>query len=415
MQKRGKNHERGGPQSSAQKRSHTGLLLIGLLVLLWPQAVRAHEVAYYQRELSPASFQLLQKMQEAGQAGEPERGLQLFAEQVSESRRQLPVLCGFVAANLNFQAQRYSEAIRLYLEVLARAPEFDAVYENLGQAQLLTEAYAAAARNLLEAACRRPEKAAQLRYQAAVALLYGQDAVGARDLLRELSESVASPPVAWLKALLQAHWQLRETAAALKIAARLLDLEPEGIENWRLYGQLNLANGDYRRALTAYKVIQAAGQLQPAEYKLLAGIYQQLQLFQAAAAAWELYLGSEKPTRADLETLVALYAQAGEFDSVLKTLDRLQPFIEAVELDFRRGKFLYQAGRYEEAYRLLNRLEQLVEEDGYQYLLAGYCAWNLNRFSAAAAAWGKAAARPAWRRQAQALLDRLKPWLEAAS
>ncbi|MBN2706040.1 MAG: hypothetical protein JXR89_06350, partial [Deltaproteobacteria bacterium] len=92
---------------------------------------------------------------------------------------------------------------------------------------------------------------------------------------------------------------------------------------------------------------------------------------------------------------------------------RLAPQLGPPESAWRRAQLLYRFGRYGEALPLLLGLNKLAAEDGYQFLLAGYCAWNLNDFSTAARAWKKAAAYPAWSERARALNRRLEPWLAA--
>ncbi|MEA3333908.1 MAG: hypothetical protein U9Q58_09950, partial [Pseudomonadota bacterium] len=150
------------------------------------------------------------------------------------------------------------------------------------------------------------------------------------------------------------------------------------------------------------------------EQKLMAHIYQQLQLPKAAAVVWENVFTKDEPSRRELETLVVLYRQSGQVDRALETLDRLQKFAPesdtAFDVDFRRGKILYYAGRYQEAYDIFTKLETITKEDGYQHLLAGYCAWNENNFPAAAASWQKAANYPVWRERSLDLLRTLEPF-----
>ncbi len=72
------------------------------------------------------------------------------------------------------------------------------------------------------------------------------------------------------------------------------------------------------------------------EQKLVARIYQQLQLPEAASAIWERVFAQSEPSRHELETLVSLYRQSWQVDKALKTLDRslhllrtLKPWLEA--------------------------------------------------------------------------------------
>ena len=388
-------------------------MLVYSVFLTIPAIAFAREAAFYQKKLSPVAVRLLFEVQELSRSGEYQKGLQRFEKFSASHDKELPVLLKFIAANLNFQLERYLESVKFYRRVLEQAPEFYAVYENLGMALMMMESYKPAAEIFLKAALFLPEKQLKLKYQAAIAFLYGEAFGKARSLLVELLEAHPKPPAAWLKALIQAHWRLAETKAALSVAGRLVDLYPAVIEHWRLYGQIALSAGEYQLALSAYKVLQSSGQTSVKERKLVARIYQQLQLSGAAAAAWESVLAENEPSSQEFETLVALYRQSGQVDKALKTLDRLQKLKPGTAIDFRRGKILYYAGRYREAFAIFTKLEKIPEEDGYQYLLAGYCAWNENDFPAAATSWNKAVDYPAWRDRSLNLLRTLKPWLEA--
>ncbi len=392
------------------------LLLAGLVLgLCFPTAARARPTASFQKGLSPAAARLLQRVQKFTEKGDFGAGLAVIEKFSADHRGKLPPLVDFIAGNLNFQLDHYRQAAACYRRVVAAEPEFDEAYENLGAALLMLKQYNEAVKILLRAAARRPEKADKLKYQAALGALYGEDFELARKLLVELVAADPRPPAERLKALIQAELQLKDRAAAIRTAARLVDLYPQPAGHWRLYAQVLLAAGRYRRALSAYKVLQANGRLNAGEYKILAGIYQQLDLPGKAAGAWELYLAKRgiKPERKELETLVAMYRRAGEFDKALAALDRIAELGPVDDrLRFRRGEILYQAGRWRAAREVLSKVEKLPGQDGRQYLLAGYCAWNESDFKAAARAWEKAATYPELRRRAARLIKSLRPWLE---
>lgn len=393
-------------------------LLVFSLFLLFPSAVSARDASSYQKELSPVATRLLLEMQELNRSGDYQKGLQHFEKFSAGRKKESPVLLNFMAANLNFQLARYPKSVQLYRLVLGQAPEFSVVYENLGMALMMTENYEQAAKILLKASAVLSEKQQKLKYQAAVAYLYGEDFRRARSILRELLDDSLDSPADWLKALIQVHWRLDESKAALEVGGRLVDSYPATIEHWRLYGQLALSAGEYQTALSAYKVLQSSGKITVKEQKLMARIYQQLQLPKAAARVWENVFTKEEPSWRELETLVVLYQQSGQVESALETLNRLQKLAPeagvddsaAFDIDFRRGKILYYTGRYPEAYEIFTKLETISEENGYQYLLAGYCAWNENNFPAAAASWQKAANYPLWRERSLNLLRTLKPF-----
>ncbi len=397
------------------------LLLSAGIIFRAPQPAAARPAAFYKKSLTPAEFHLLSAIMELNRRGEYVKALRKFNEfkKGRSSKKVLSPLLSFVGANLNFQLANYPAAVSLYEQVLKQAPEFYLVYENYGMALLQTEDYTAAGRILLQVAEILPQKGRQLKYRAAIAFLYGDDPKKARDLLQELIYSAnlesplpaPTPPAEWLKALLQVDWQLKDYKAAVAVAEKLVDSYPEELTFWRLYGQVTLAAAEYQKALGAYKVLQAEGELTVKELKLVAGIYQRLDLHREATEMLVKALVGAEPPAADLRRLVALYRQIGETDKALSALSHLQKIYHDPMNIFQQGEILYSAGRYREAARVFHSLEKIPEKDGRQYILAGYCAWNLDDFTAAAAAWQKAATYPAWQKPALDLLKTLKPWL----
>ncbi len=399
------------------------MLLLSGVVLILPASVAARSASFYQKGLSPAEMRLLFRLQELSRKGEYAKGLQQFNElnEGHRSDQDLPPLLGFVVGNLNFQLGNYQAAVTHYHRVVEQAPEFYIAYENYGMALLQAEDYPAAGRTLLQAAAMIPTKGRQLKYRAAIAFFYGGELEKARTLLVKLTSPVSSatvpvsgsdhPPADWLKALLQVDWQLADYKAAVTVAEKLVDSYPDEIDFWRLYGQVALAAAEYRKALSAYKVLQSEGHITLSERRQIAGIYQRLELYQDAAEVLEDIFAEVKPGQMELKQLVAIYRQTGAVEKALSTLDRLQKlYPDPVNL-FQRGEILYSASRYREAARVFLALKKIPENDGRQYILAGYCAWNIDDFPAAASSWQKAATYPACQKQALELLHTLKPWL----
>ena len=396
-----------------------GVILIAMVgaALCAPSLVVAKDAAYYQPGLTPAASRLLFTMQGLSRNGEYEMALQKF-ERYRQGRdfdQGLPALLGFMAANLNFQLGNYRESVALYSRVVAQAPEFYLAYENYGMALLLVEDYQEATRVLLQAAALVPAKSSQLRYKAAIAALYAEDFEQARSLLVALTSPSPNlpspPPAAWLKALIQAHWQLSEASAAVVVAEKLVDNYDLDLAHWRIYGQIALAAGNYRKALSAYKVVQTEGVISLDERKLIARIYQQLGLLREAAGVLEAVFLEIEPTAVELNRLVAIYRQTGQIDKALQSLNLLQKLNPKSANLMTHGEILYSAGRYREAGQIFASIPAITEADGRQFILAGYCAWNRDHFPAAAGFWEQAATYPAQRKQAQSLIRTLQPWL----
>jgi tetratricopeptide (TPR) repeat protein len=403
------------------------VLLLFAGALFTPMPAAAQPASFYQKGLSPVAMRLLFRLQELSNKGEYAKGLQKFNE-FNKSRRSdqdLPPLLGFVVGNLHFQLGNYQAAVTHYRRVVAQAPEFYTAYENYGMALLQAEDYPPAGRTVLKAAAMIPKNVRPLKYRAAIGFFYGGELEKARTLLVELTSPVSSttvpvsasdhPPADWLKALLQVDWQLEDYKAAVVVAEKLVDSYPDKIDFWRLYGQVALAAAEYRKALSAYKVMQSEGHITLPERRQIAGICQRLELYQDAAEILEEIFAEVKPEPMELKQLVAVYRRTGAVEKALSTLDRLQKLYPDSANLFQRGEILYSAGRYREAARVFLTLKKIPENDGRQYILAGYCAWNIDDFPAAASAWQKAATYPARQKQALDLLQTLKPWLATDS
>ncbi len=391
-----------------------GLFLTCCLLLLLPVSGQAREASFYQKGLTSGESRLLFDMQKMMNQGEFQQSLEQFDKFRRSHSQPLPPLLGFVAANLNFQLGNYQEAVKLYRRVVEKAPEFNQAYENFGLALLRVENYPEACRVFLKASEMLPEKRGSLRYKAAVAALYADNLKQAYVLLQAIISDLspaAAPPAAWLKALVRVCWQLSEPRKAMAAALRLVDLYPEEIANWRLYAQVASAAGDYRKALSAYAVLETSGKFTAAERKQVVALYQQLGLFSEAARELEEIYRETEPERQDLERLLALYRRSCETEKALQTLNRLQKLYPDAMNPFTRAEILYAAGRYREALVIFLSLDKIKEKDGRQFILAGYCAWNLDDFPAAAKAWQKAAQYSAWQNQARKLLQSLEPWL----
>lgn len=399
------------------------LLLQGTALFVSTPAV-AQTAAFYQKGLTSAELHTLFSVQELSRKGEYAEGLQKI-KKIDQGRRSgqvLPPLLGFVAGNLNFQLGDYRAAVIHYRQVVEQEPEFYIAFENYGMALLQADDYKAAGQILLQAAGVLPQKARQLKYRAAIAYLYGGELEKSRALLVELTSSASSdagsatasvlPLEDWLKALIQVDWQLADYKAATAVAAKLVDNYPDKITSWRLYGQVAMGAAEYRKALSAYKVLQSEGHITVPERRLIAGIYQRLELYQDAAEILEAIFAEVEPGQMELKQLISIYCLTGAVEKALSTIDRLQKLYPDPANLFQRGEILYSAGRYREASRVFLSLKKIPKNDGRQYILAGYCAWNIDDYPAAASTWQKAASYPAWRKQALDLLQTLKPWLE---
>ncbi len=390
---------------------------LALLLLVWSLALpaggaAADAAASWQRQLTPAAQRVLlavQRLQEAGRERQALERLEKFRRQASRPY----ALVDFYAGNLYFACQRYREAVRVYRDLLRRQPDFSPARENLGAALLFLGENAAAA-EVLVAAVAAAEKKKQpvsdrLLADAGIACLLAGRSREAATYLRRLVAGKSPPPEKYCRALVRACLELHDYAGAEAVILRQLDFNAADLALWRLLVQVRLAGGRKREALAAAKVtVNLAAPPTDNDLELLAGLYQEVGVpGPAAAALARLCRRQPRPAAARLDRVVDLFLLAGEADRALEWLDRKEQLYPSPRNRLRRGEILYRAGRYAAAYRVLSGLERLPGREGYQHLLAGYCAWYDGDLAAARESFARAAASEKYRRQAGSLLRTL--------
>lgn len=300
-------------------------------------------------------------------------------------------LVAFSRAQLALLQQQPGEALR-WLEVgLRDDPDHVAAWLNRAQAHYQLEQFAAAA-EAFEQSFRLQPDAPRWRYNAALCYLQAGQPQQAVRLLTGLLEARSVPaPLEWHAALARALLELQRPAAAIEPLRLLAEQAPADEQRrwrelllqqelalnrlqparehlrrwlrqdfsdarwWRLQGQLQLRQNDYRGALVS---LQLAHWLEPGT-------------------------GHERQLMADLCLQLGLPAEAAR---------RYRQLAEAVEAG--------EAGA--------------VDADaGFCWLQAGRAAWNARLWPQAEAALRRACRYPPQQAEAESLLAQLQPLLRA--
>ncbi|MBN2333452.1 MAG: tetratricopeptide repeat protein [Deltaproteobacteria bacterium] len=370
----------------------------------------------YQQELSYEANQLLVGVQELMQAEkyrEALAGIDAFRE---KNPRRSFVLVEFFSGNLNFFLDHFQPAADAYRRTVKLAPDFLQAQENLGMALLALERYHEAAGPLVRAAALAakdaPDQRDRLLAYAGNAYLLAGEYREAQPLFTQLVHDRQNPLEEHCLALLRIYLELNELRPAEALLVSLLDRFPRQVSYWRLLGQVRVTVEQPTAALAAYKLV-ALIDPEPRDLKTLAQLYQMVSLPLAAAKTLERCLeGQEQVGDQEMERLAALYGEAGDIDRALFWLEKKQAVSPAPENQLRRGEILYRAGRYREGHDLLSTIDRLPNNDGYQFLLAGYCAWYAGDLAAARDAFSRAQRYGAYRTRSTELLKTVTMILE---
>ena len=350
-----------------------------------------------QRELSPAAHQVLATAQSLAAKKKERKAL----AKIEKFRREHPqpdyLLVEFMAGNLQFSLEQFTAAAVSYQRAVTLAPEFLPARENLGMTLLSLREYRQAGKQFAAATALArnmdTERLDNLLKYAGTSWLMVPDYEKAQPFFSELVEQRHDFSRESVQSLVRIYLELRRHKAAEQLLARVLGRFPADAGYWNLLGRVRLGTTEYASALAAYKVMLVLKTPEARDFKIVAQLYQLLGVPAAAGRALEQAYQSRQSslTAAEMEQLVALYLQAGDNDRALDWLRRKQTRYPSSKNLLQRGEILYRTGRYKEAYHILSGLTSLAEKQGYQFLLAGYCAWYADDLPAARLAFRRAA------------------------
>ena len=135
------------------------------------------------------------------------------------------------------------------------------------------------------------------------------------------------PAKQWLKALFNAHLQLKQTAQAKKVLDRLLRLDPEDADLWRISASLELERKHYRAAAAALEVAHRLKPAGPSDWRTLGDIYRAAKVPLKAVECYQSGLTGRKARRPkQLDTLARLYLQADDLKQALAAAQKAAEF-----------------------------------------------------------------------------------------
>lgn len=210
--------------------------------------------------------------------------------------------------------------------------------------------------------------------------------------IRELaSVYTGDKQIQWQEILLYQYLQLGMNTEALALARTLTEQSPTTARWWKALAHIQLDAGRNDDALAALTIYAFLSPLSLEEKKLLADLSLQAGIPVKAAPVYEICL-KEKPDKEFLRRLVIAYRQLGRSDTALERLDDfgLQP--DDGELLMLKAELLYALKRFEQAAAAFRRAAKSDgPHAGRAWLMAGYCAWQMDDLPASKADFARAA------------------------
>ncbi len=392
----------------------TAAIFLLLSLLVWGQAAWAGQCPRSEPPLSPPLHRLLYQVQQQMTAGQHGRALKLLQDYARERTGSLHFRYWFLRGLLEYRLDHLARAEKSFRLALAGYPCYVPTLRNLAVVLLELNRPLEGALLLERAhALSRPPDP-QVLFEAAVFYLQGKRPRRALTLLEGLCRR-RLPPKAWLKALVQACLSLQRFDQARRALKRLLRREPGDAVLWRILAELNIRAKDYPAAAAALEVAyRLAPPSSPEGWRRLAEIYRAAGAPLPAARCYRRAWG-DHPRPRDLERLARLYYFANYPRRALHWARRAVQQKPSPGGWALLGSIYQRLRRYPEAYRAFSRAARLGDKNGRYSLMAGYCAWRLDRLKDARAAfrsaWRKAGKHRQLRREAERALESLEAQL----
>ncbi len=390
------------------------LLLCGSVFFPAPALGGAWSWAAWQLRLSPAEQRALLQAQELAAKKKEREALAVLETFCRNHSRSAPVLLEFMAGNLQFSLERFRDAAASYQRVVHIIPECLPARENLGMVFLSLRQYRQAGEQFAAAAALARESDSgrldSLLKYAGTAWLLAADYEQALPYFRELVEQRQHVSRKSVQALVRVYLELQRQEEAEEIVVRILNRFPNDPGYWRLLARVRLRRQAYKSSLAVYKTLAALEPAGAEDLRMMARLYRLLGVPAAAGQVLEgLYRKHpDALTAADMGLMVSLYLEAGKPDRALDWLQRKQRCHPAPRNLLQQGEILFRSARYREAFKIFNRLKSLPGKQGYQFLLAGYCAWYAGDLPAARTAFNRACRYEKYRERSLALIAALK-------
>ena len=356
----------------------------------------------------------------------------------------------FAMGNCCLAMKKYRCAVENYKKDVAIRPEHSTAWQNMASALYNLQEYAEAADSFLKAFETREDMNPDLLYYSGVCWLMAGNANmsvkvlerlfhefpdkvtlewteamiraliadhrnrRALPLLKELaSRCTGEKKKQWSEVLLHQYLYLGMNENARKLALVLARNYPQEDRWWEAVVYASLKQGKLEEAIMGLTIISFIRPLNHKEARLLADMNLQADIPQKALPAYERLL-ADRPSRILLKYVVYACRELGRTDRALELLERYENITSRdFNLLLTRADIFYALSRYRDALNAYLQAVRLSESAnprsakriqgmniGRAWLMAGYCAWQIDDTQTALHAFSRAAKFPSQKQKA---------------
>lgn len=358
----------------------------------------------------------------------------------------------FALGNCYLALKDYAHAIKNYKQAVAGNPSHSPSWENMANALYNMKKYREAAKAFMHAYQILEKKRPELLYYCGVCyLMAGESHYSirifdklfddfprdirpawkegmARALIEDGQNKRALPLILelvsiytgaekkqWNQILLYQYLHLGMNRQALKLALSLARTYPGEARWWKAVAHVTLEQGGMEEALMALMIVSYIRPLDEDETRLLADMNLQVGIPVKALPAYEAVLAA-RPDPVALRYLVYACQRLGDKEKALMFLEKYKGIVrKSPVLMMCRADLLYELRRYRKALETyMHAARHKGDERGRAWLMAGYCAWQLDDLKTALYAFGKAGKFPAQKKKAIELRDYISKTLKVS-
>ncbi len=348
----------------------------------------------------------------------------------------------FALGNCCLAGKDYGCAVKNYQKAVSARPDHAPSWLNMANALYNLEQYDEAARSFTKAFKLQEKKNPELLYYSGICLLLANKNaqslkvfaglfadfpknikpqwkegmvraliadnknLRALPLLRELvSLYSGEKKKQWSEVLLYQYLELKMNEKARSLALTLARQYPGEEKWWKAATHAALEQGMMEEAMASLMIVSFIHPLDARDAKLLADLNLQAEIPRKALIVYE-HLLEDNPSAGLLKRVVYACRSLGQQEKALDILEQYKQIVlKDQELLVSRADLLYTLSRYGpalKAYLLAAGFSRKDHQElkGRAWLMAGYCAWQIDDLQAASRAFARAARFPGQKKSA---------------
>ena len=316
----------------------------------------------------------------------------------------------------NFDAALANFEQAIELDALPDNVHFSLMYQ-VAQLYYMQERYDDALDKLALWMCKVPEEKIKPDSYVLKASIYAQkkdwkNVIPAIDTAISMSEA---PRKAWYQLKLASHFELKQIPKAAQTLETMIQLWPDKKDYWVQLSQVNFMLKKDDKALSVIGLAYRRDMLdKQTDIMYLSNMYSNRDVpFKAAAVLQKGIKDGIVETNEKHWTMVAnAWYAAEEMENALLAFEQAGKVSSDGDIDLRRGYILVNLERWDPA---IEALEAALEKGGFNdrktgeaYVLLGMSYFNLENYSKASTAWGRASKYPKSKKSAQQWMNHMR-------